>query len=114
MGKSPKAAGLGEIGEAKMLMIPFEFTGTDTLDRCDADGNPIDARYGQRPAARRRSPIPPAPAITTPFGRTTSTSTWYEDLMFGDGVGVVRTDLNGGAGVDLTGVSATNWYERAV
>ena len=111
LGKSPKAAGLGEIGEAKMLMIPFEFNGSDTIARCDADGNPIDDVTVEGPL---HGTIP-NPAD---FGDNNTIWTdnfdvpWYENLMFGNGVGVIRTDLNGGAGVDLTGVSARSWYEQ--
>lgn len=59
-----------------------------------------------------QSPIRAISATTSPSGTDDFSIEWYDDLMFGDGPGIVRTDLNGGAGVDLTGVSARRWYEE--
>lgn len=111
MGKSPLAAGLGEVGVAKMLMIPFEFDGEDTIARCDADGNPIDEVTVEGPL---HGTIPNPGDFGDNFTIWTDDFSvdWYQNLMFGNGVGVIRTDLNGGAGVDLTGVSAAKWYEE--
>jgi immune inhibitor A len=111
MGVSPRAAGLGEIGVAKMLMIPFEFNGSNTLDRCDADGNFIDQVTVEGPL-HGQIPDPASTGDNFTLWTDDFSIDWYQNLMFGDGVGVVRTDLNGGAGVDLTGISATNWYEE--
>ena len=109
MGKSPKAAGLGEIGVAEMLMVAFEFTGTDELDVCDADGNPMGTVTASGPLFNE---IPDPAGTEDNFTIWTSDFNidWYDSLIFGDGPGIVRTDLNGGAGVDMTGVSGTNWY----
>lgn len=109
LGLSPKAAGLGEIGTAKMLMVTFEFTGTDTIAACDADGNYVTDVTTTGPLHNNI----PDPAGTGDNGTVWTDDfsiDWYNNLIFGDGVGVIRTDLNDGAGVDLSGVSATNWY----
>jgi immune inhibitor A len=110
-GLSPRAAGLGEIGVAKMLMIPFEFDGSNTLDRCDADGNLIDQVTVEGPL-HDQIPDPAGTGDNFSIWTDDFSTDWYQNLMFEDGVGVVRTDLNGGAGIDLTGVSATNFYEE--
>ncbi|MBX7234974.1 MAG: immune inhibitor A [Caldilineales bacterium] len=109
LGLSPKAAGLAEIGQAKMLMIPFEFAGSDTLDRCDADGNPIDQVTVEGPL-HGTIPDPSLDGDNNTIWTDNFSIDWYQKLMFGDGVGVIRTDLNNGAGVDLSGTSARNWY----
>jgi len=111
-GMSPMAASASLSGTAKMLMIPFDFDGTDMIPGCDITGT-------QTFTATVTGPLKggiPDPAlegdnntIYAPNGDFTIE--WYEELMFGNGITTpVRTDLNGGAGVDLTGVSATNWY----
>ncbi|MCP4540859.1 MAG: M6 family metalloprotease domain-containing protein [Chloroflexi bacterium] len=109
-GLSPMAAGLAEVGTAKMLMIPIEFASTDVISVCDQAGGVF--QYTQTITGPLNGTIP-APALSgdnyTIWTDTFSVD-WYQDLMFGDGVGVVRTDLNGGAGVDLSGISAANWY----
>ncbi|HNS02625.1 MAG TPA: immune inhibitor A [Anaerolineae bacterium] len=110
-GKSPMAVGLGEIGEAKMLMIPFEFNGSNTLDRCDGDGNFIDQVTVEGPL-HGTIPNPANFGDNNTIWTDDFSIEWYENLMFGDGPGVVRPDLNGGAGVDMTGVSARRWYEE--
>ena len=109
MGLSPKAAGLGEIGEARMLMVAFEFAGEDTIPACDADGNFVqDVTVGG--PLHNEIPNPAGTGDNGTLWTEDFTIDWYNDLFFGNGVGVVRTDLNDGAGVDLTGVSAANWY----
>ncbi|MCO6450026.1 MAG: immune inhibitor A [Caldilineales bacterium] len=119
MGLSPKAAGLAEVGEAKMLMIPFEFNGTDEIPVCEDDlETPVLDDNGDPLVDTVTGPL--HGTIPNPAGTDDNFSIWtddfsvewYQNLMFGDGVGVVRPDLNGGAGVDLTGVSATKWYEE--
>ena len=109
MGKSPKAAGLGEIGVAEMLMVAFEFTGTDELDVCDTDGNPMGTVTASGPL-HNEIPNPAGTGDNNTLWTDNFDIAWYDSLIFGDGPGVVRTDLNDGAGVDMTGVSGTNWY----
>ena len=109
MGKSPKAAGLGEIGVAEMLMVAFEFAGTDELPVCDDDGNPMGTVTASGPL-HNEIPDPAGTGDNNTLWTSDFNIDWYDSLIFGDGVGVVRTDLNDGAGVDLTGVSGTNWY----
>jgi immune inhibitor A len=111
-GLSPKATGGGEIGTAKMLMIPFEFAGQDVI------GNLCNAETGDPVADTVNVEGPLHGEIPNPAGSGDNWAVWvedysfdlYEDLFFGDGIGVVRTDLYGGQGVDLSGISATNWY----
>ena len=109
MGLSPKAAGLGEIGDAKMLMVAFEFAGEDTIAACQPDGTPAgDVTVGG--PLHNEIPNPAGTGDNGTLWTDDFNIDWYDNLFFGDGVGVVRTDLNDGAGVDLTGVSATKWY----
>ncbi len=111
LGTSPRALNLGELGEAKMLMIPFEFNGEDTIDTCDAEGMMVGTSTIEGPL-HGTIPNPEEHGDNNTIWTEDFSIEWYEDLMFGDGVGVVRKDLNDGAGVDLTGVSATKWYEE--
>ncbi len=111
LGSSPRALDMGELGTAKMLMIPFEFSGSDTLATCDENGDPVADSMVDGPL-HGTIPDPALDGDNNTIWTDDFSIEWYEALMFGDGVGVVRTDLNDGAGVDLTGVSATNWYEE--
>ncbi len=119
LGLSPKAAGLAEIGEAKMLMIPFEFAGSDDIPVCEDDlETPVTDDEGNPVLLHVEGPLHgtiPDPSLdgdNNTIWTDNFSIEWYQNLMFGNGVGVVRPDLNGGAGVDLTGISATNWYEE--
>ncbi|RME45325.1 MAG: M6 family metalloprotease domain-containing protein, partial [Caldilineae bacterium] len=102
-------------GTAKMLMIPIEFTGTDQIAGCPSANVPTQT-FTAIVSGPLHGTIPDPSlegdnnSMYAPNGNFTIQ--WYKDLMFGNGVGVVRTDLNNGAGVDLSGVSATKWYEE--
>ncbi len=110
-GLSPMAANLALTGTAEMLMIPIEFAGTDVISACNPDTGVFS--YTQTITGPLNGTIPaPGPGNNRDIWTDTFSVDWYQDLMFGDGVGVVRTDLYDGAGVDLTGVSAANWYEE--
>ncbi|HSH05854.1 MAG TPA: M6 family metalloprotease domain-containing protein [Anaerolineae bacterium] len=109
---SPQQIGGGEIGVAKMLMIPFEFNGTDSIEVCDTiggTGNVVDTIEITGPL-HGTIPNPAGTGDNNTIWTDNFDVAWYEALMFGNGVGVVRTDLNNGAGVDMTGISARNWY----
>ena len=108
---SPRALDMGELGTAKMLMIPFEFNGSDTLATCDENGDPVADSMVDGPL-HGTIPDPSLDGDNNTIWTDDFSIDWYQELMFGDGVGVVRTDLNDGAGVDLTGISATNWDEE--
>lgn len=113
-GKSIKAANKAVTGTAQMLMIPIQFEGTDVLSACDQVGG---TQTGVVTVTGPLKGTIPDPATEGDNNTTYApggdfTIQWYQDLMFDNGVGVIRTDLNGGAGVDLTGVSASNWYEE--
>ena len=110
LGRSPATTN-ALTGTAKMLMIPFEFAGTDIIPGCDITGTQTFTAVVSGPL---HGTIPDPAVISdnntiyAPGGDFNIE--WYEDLIFGNGVGVVRPELNDGAGVDLTGVSAVNWY----
>lgn len=110
-GRSPAATN-GLTGTAKMLMIPFEFAGTDEIPGCDTVGG--TQTFTATVTGPLHGEIPDPATIGDNFAvyapNGDFTIDWYEDLIFGDGVGVVRPDLNDGAGVDLSGASAVNWY----
>lgn len=123
-GLSPQAIGGGEVGTAKMLMIPFEFAGSDDIPVCESD---LETSTGMTLTVEgpRRGTIPNPAAdgdnntIWTDIFSDTSPAAaaesieWYEDLIFGNGPSptfTVRADLDGG--VDLAGVSARNWYQE--
>lgn len=117
LGTSPMAAGLGETGEAKLLMAIVDFTGTQTFDNYhEVDGECVPDGTTTTIAGPLHNQIPdPAPSgdnntLWVPDFNTNH----YQNLFFGEGptagIGVVRPDLNNGAGVDLTGHTATNWY----
>ncbi|MGB4979765.1 MAG: M6 family metalloprotease domain-containing protein [Anaerolineae bacterium] len=117
LGKSPMAAGLGEIGEAKLLMAIVEFAGSQTFDNYQTvDGECVLDGTTTTIAGPLHNQIPdPAPTgDNNTLWVPDFTTSYYQNLFFGEGptagVGVVRPDLNGGAGVDLTGHTATNWY----
>jgi immune inhibitor A len=110
-GLSLEAVNLGEIGVAQMLMIPFEFKGMDELATCDAEGNPVGTSTVTGPL-HGGIPNPALQGDNNTIWTENFSIDWYEDLIFGDGVGVVRSDLNGGSGVDLSGISARNWYRE--
>ncbi len=111
-GLSPLAMNAGISGTAKMLMIPIEFNGTDEIAACD----PVSGTFAYTDTVTG----PLNGTIPDPRGHDNFSIwsddfsvQWYEDLMFGNGVGLILTGeqtINNGAGVDLTGVSAANWY----
>ncbi len=119
MGKSPMAAGLGETGEAKLLMAIVEFTGSQTFDnyhvvdgQCVPDGTTTTING----PLHNQIPDPAPTGDNNSIWVPDFTTSYYQNLFFGEGptagVGVVRPDLNNGAGVDLTGHTATNWYDK--
>lgn len=117
MGKSPMAAGLSEIGEAKLLMTIVEFTGTQTFDNYqEVDGECVPDGTTTTIVGPLHNQIPDPALSGDNFSIWVPdfSTDYYQNLFFGEGptagVGVVRPDLNGGAGVDLTGHTATNWY----
>ena len=113
-GLSPMAANLALTGTAQMLMIPIEFAGTDVLSACEPVSGTFSYTVTVAGPLNGTIPDPGTPGVNDNFDIWTDTFSveWYQDLMFGDGIGVVRRDLNSGAGIDLTGVSAAKWYEE--
>ena len=111
--KSPMAANATLTGTAKMLMIPFDFDGTDEIPGCEEVGGTQTFTATVTGPLKGAIPDPALDGdnntIYAPGGDFTIG--WYDALMFGNGITTpIRTDLNSGAGVDLSGVSATNWY----
>jgi immune inhibitor A len=81
------------------------FTGTD----CDA----IDVNFTGPAAGDVPAPVSPDNATVWYEPAGIKDLSVYESLTFGyAGVGVVRKDLNSGAGVDLTGYTVQDYYDK--
>ena len=109
-GLSPMATNAAVSGTAKMLMIPIKFAGTDDLAACDSVSNAFVNTATVTGPLNGEIPDPAGGDNYTIWTHDFSVQ-WYEDLVFGDGVGVIRTDLNSGSGIDMTGVSAARSQE---
>ena len=92
------------------LTVQFEedgtpFTGTD----CDG----IDVSFDGPEAGKVPLPLPGDNASIWYEPADILDLSVYHDITFGyNGAGVVRTDLNGGAGIDLTGYTVQDYYDK--
>ncbi len=94
--------------DIKILAVPVEFTGTDTFDAYDGDGNPITATT----TGPLHNEIPaPGPRDNNTLWYDDATASLYEELYFGVGkdAGVVVHHPNLGT-VDLKGLTMANYY----
>lgn len=113
-GVSPKAEGQGLRGQAKLLIIPVEFTGTQIFSETVDGGYATNRTMTIRGPLHNRIPDPAKTGDNQTFWMPDFSADTYRRLFLDegptDGVGVVRRDLNNGAGVDLTGLTATNYF----
>mgnify|MGYP005842573153 CR=1 FL=1 len=114
-GKSPKAAGLGLQGVAKLLVIPVEFAGTETFtEYLDPEDCTVTRTVTIVGPLHNQIPDPAPYGDNFTFWLPDFSQEVYSKLFFDTGptggVGVVRRDLNNGAGVDLSGLTAANYY----
>ncbi|MGQ9583994.1 MAG: M6 family metalloprotease domain-containing protein [Anaerolineae bacterium] len=114
-GVSPKTLGYGTQAAEQILYVLVEFTGTQTFDildeeTCEPTGETITIE------GPLHNMIPhPGPRDNNTFWAEDFSAELYQSLLFDDasgGIGVVRTDLNNGAGVDLTGKTFRAYYNE--
>ena len=114
-GKSPKSLGYAFEGQDKVLYVLVEFAGTQTFDVFDPDTcEPTGETVTIEGPLHNMIPAP-GPRDNNTFWVEDFSPAVYEKLLFDDasgGIGVVRRDLNNGAGVDLTGKTWRAYYNE--
>ncbi|NLE77077.1 MAG: M6 family metalloprotease domain-containing protein, partial [Chloroflexi bacterium] len=114
-GTSPQSLGFGFQGDANVLYILVEFTGTQTFDVLDPDTCEATGETVTIAGPLHNMIPPPGPRDNNTFWTDDFSADLYRKLLFDDasgGIGVVRTDLNSGAGVDLSGKTFRAYYEE--